>query len=172
VTAGAEHVRAYWDGNQNRFCFQGMSAGEARVTITGTFRKLIVGSALREEEVPFTHNVEVVVHPLRADARAIPVNYEIRAGQVRRAQLSVYLGPAFSRDRERNRRFRNVAVRSANPALADVRVTIDDRTGVLKLEIVGKQPGRVRLTLEGDQAVNRDWQHVVRTLDVEVKPQR
>lgn len=171
VAEGGDKVRAWFDGNQNRFCVEGLAPGAARVVASGTFRRIIVGSALREEEQPFTHAIAVVVHGLRPDVERIPVRYQVRPGEVRRSRLSVFLGAAFSRERDQNRRWRNVTVASSRPDDVEVAVSVD-RNGVLKLGIGGKQLGRALLTFEGDRAVNGSWQHVVRTMEVEVVRQR
>lgn len=171
VPDGAANVRAWFDTGQNRLCFEGLQPGDARVVMTGTFRKIIVGSALREEEQPFSHGVSVRVLGLRAEVNEIPVAYALVTGQVRRAQLSVFLGAAFSTEAERGLKWRHVEVASSGEA-ALVRVTADRVTGRQMLEVRGAQPGRVVLTLRGERAVNGAWQRVERTLKVEVAAQR
>lgn len=162
-----EVAQARFDNNLNRLCIDGRRHGEARVTFSGTYRRIVVGGELREEGRPFEHSAAVRVLPPGADVREIPRTYALERGQVRRAQLSVFLGPEFSRTAHQGERWRAVNVEVEEPGIANVRTTVD-RHGRLMLEVTGNGSGHVRVELTGERRVRGDWQRVVRVLNVVV----
>ncbi|WP_163988860.1 hypothetical protein [Pyxidicoccus caerfyrddinensis] len=162
-----EVAQARFDTNLNRLCIDGRHHGEARVTFSGTYRRIVVGSELREEALPFEHSAAVRVLPPSPDVREIPRTYALERGQARRAQLSVFLGPEFSRTAHEDDRWRAVNVEVDRPGIANVRTTVD-RHGRLMLEVTGDGGGNVRVKLTGERRVHGDWQQVVRVLNVVV----
>jgi hypothetical protein len=159
-------ARGRFDADANRLCVDGERRGKATVTFSGTARRIVVESDLREDPRPFKHTIDVEVLPPPADMRTIPTLIEVEPGKPRRIQVGRFMPPTFGRSNEEYNKWRRLDVAVNGPGIVKVR-TLRER-GRVFLEFAAVNAGRAEVRLTGEQRIRRDWQEVVRVIDVRV----
>lgn len=156
---------ARFDGNANRFRFEGLSAGVARITITGTYRQLIVGGVIQENAIRFRLLVDVTVLPGFRPDDTRKIEIQVSSGANRVYQIQNLMGQSFANASEENVNWRGVNLTGDNNGIATGELF--DRNPI-KLRVSGVATGKTTLTLQGERINRRVWQKVIRILEITV----
>ena len=142
---------------------KGLKEGRSKVTFSGVYRRVVVGNRVREEEIPFSGSVLVVVRPARPLIRPAIKNYFVEPHDNKRTDIEYFLGAQFARQGE----WRGVTatLQPFNSSVARVQL---DLSGSPKITITGEDAGRVTILLSGEQRLQNSWQKVSRSIEIYV----
>lgn len=158
-------ARARFDASTNQFRFEGLSTGATRITITGTYRELVVGSVIQENAIKFRFEVDVTVLPgFRPDDPGT-IRIQVSRGRNRDYQIQYFLGQDFANPSEEGVKWRNVRLTDGDNRIATGELFDRNR---MRLRVSGIATGKTTLTLQGERINRRVWQTISRTLEITV----
>jgi hypothetical protein len=155
---------------ENRLYIQGLRPGSTTVTFKGVYRRIIVGSEIREAPKPFFHEIRVEVLAASTDARPAIRNYLVEPGRSKTTKVEYFLGPAFGRAGGKGTEWSAGNPQPSNSPIASASLEYDSK-GLPMIRITGRSPGRVTILLSGERRLHNTWQRVTRSIEV-VVPRR
>ena len=151
---------------ENRLYVEGLAPGVAKITFKGTYRRLIVGTEIRENPKPFSYEIQVVVSGAQADVQPTIRNYLVSQRSSRTTQLDHFLSSPFG-EMSRAAEWSVDPPRSSNGNVASAQWVKNSR-GNLAVQITGINAGRTTILLSGQRRINNSWQRVTRSIEVVV----